>query len=146
MARRKTHAPLKVLINGRIAGLLASDASGATRFQYDEKWLEWKHRFAISLSLPMRTTAYQGAPVVAVFDNLLPDNPDIRRRVAERTGAQGTDAYRLLEQIGRDCVGAMQFLPEEIEAEPMALTGEPISDEETARQPWRCPFGDRSRT
>ena len=41
----------------------------------------------------------------------------IRRRVAERTGAQGTDAYSLLEQIGRDCVGAMQFLPEEIEAE-----------------------------
>lgn len=133
MARRKTHAPLKVLINGRIAGLLASEASGAIRFQYDDKWLEWEHRFAISLSLPMRTTAYQGAPVVAVFDNLLPDNPDIRRRVAERTGAQGTDAYSLLEQIGRDCVGAMQFLPEEIEAEPMPLTGEPISDEEIER-------------
>lgn len=130
MARRKTHVPLKVLINGRIAGQLASEASGAIRFQYDDKWLEWEHRFAISLSLPMRSTPYQGAPVVAVFDNLLPDNTDIRRRVAERTGAQGTDAYSLLEQIGRDCVGAMQFLPEEIEAEPMVLTGEPIGDEE----------------
>lgn len=100
MARRKTHAPLKVLINGRIAGLLASEASGATRFQYDDKWLEWEHRFAISPPLPMRTTAYQGGPVAAVFDNLLPDNPDIRRRVAERTGTQGTDAYSLLGQIG----------------------------------------------
>jgi HipA-like protein len=70
-----------------LVGLLASEASGATRFQYDDRWLEWEHRFAISLSLPMRTTPYQGAPVVAVFDNLLPDNPDIRRRVAERTGA-----------------------------------------------------------
>lgn len=36
-------------------------------------------------------------PVAAVFDNLLPDSADIRRRVAERTGAAGTDAYSLLE-------------------------------------------------
>lgn len=133
MARRKTHVPLKVLINGRIAGRLEKEASGAIRFQYDETWLDWAHRFAISLSLPMRTAAYQGAPVVAVFDNLLPDNPNIRRRVAERTGAQGTDAYSLLEQIGRDCVGAMQFLPEDIEPAKTEIEGEPISDDEIER-------------
>lgn len=87
MARRKTSAPIRVLI------------SGATQFQYDESWLDWAHRFAISLSPPLRAPAYQGASVVAVFDNLLPDNPNIRHRVAERTGAQMTDAYSLLEQI-----------------------------------------------
>ena len=130
MARRRTHIPLKVLINGRIAGRLEKEASGAIRFQYDESWLDWAHRFAVSLSLPMRTTAYQGASVVAVFDNLLPDNPNIRRRVAERTGAQGTDAYSLLEQIGRDCVGAMQFLPEEMQPQTTGIEGELIDDEE----------------
>ncbi|MEI9891356.1 MAG: HipA N-terminal domain-containing protein [Caulobacteraceae bacterium] len=41
-----------------------------------------------------------------MFDNLLPDNIHVRRQVAERTGAEGADAYSLLAQIGRDCVGA----------------------------------------
>ncbi|WP_411341385.1 HipA N-terminal domain-containing protein [Sphingopyxis sp. J-6] len=103
MARTKTHVPLDVLINGRLAGQLEKETSGAISFRYDESWLAWEHRFAISLSLPLRSIIYRGAPVIAVFDNLLPDNSNIRRRVAERTGAAGTDAYSLLEQIGRDC-------------------------------------------
>jgi serine/threonine-protein kinase HipA len=45
------------------------------------------------------------------FDNLLPDNPDIRRRIRERYRARSTDAFDLLEEIGRDCVGAVQLLP-----------------------------------
>lgn len=130
MARSKTHIPLNVLINGRLAGRLEKEASGAIQFQYDESWLAWEHRFAISLSLPLRKAVYRGAAVVAVFDNLLPDNPNIRRRVAERTGAQGTDAYSLLTQIGRDCVGAMQFLPDEADPPATALDGVAVSDEE----------------
>lgn len=133
MARRKTHAPLDVLVNGRLAGRLEKQSNGAIRFQYHENWLDWEHRFAISLSLPLRSGAYLGAPVVAVFENLLPDNPDIRRRVAERTGAEGVDAYSLLTQIGRDCVGAMQFLPEGSEPAPAGIEGEPIDDREIER-------------
>ena len=40
----------------------------------------------VSLSLPLREERYIGAPVIAVFENLLPDNETIRRRVAERRG------------------------------------------------------------
>jgi serine/threonine-protein kinase HipA len=128
MARRKTHAPLNVLINGRLVGQLRKEANGAVSFQYDQSWLDWSPAFAISLSLPMREAAYSGAAVVAVFDNLLPDNENVRRRVAERMGAQGTDYYSLLEAIGRDCVGAMQFLAD-YAGEPGTpdVQGEPIS-------------------
>ena len=97
MARKKTHVPLDVLINGRLAGQLEKETSGATSFRYDESWLAWEHRFAISLSLPLRSTICRGAPVIAVFDNLLHDNSNVRRRVAERTGAAGPDAHSLLE-------------------------------------------------
>lgn len=129
MARKKTHIPLDILINGRLAGQLEKETSGAISFRYDDSWLDWEHRFSISLSLPLRSTIYRGAPVVAVFDNLLPDNPNIRRRVAERTGAAGSDAYSLLEQIGRDCVGAMQFLPhDEDGSRERAIRGELIGD------------------
>ena len=40
--------------------------------------------------------AYSGAPVIAVFDNLLPDSDHLRRQIAARTHAEGTDAYSLL--------------------------------------------------
>jgi serine/threonine-protein kinase HipA len=62
--------------------------------------------------LPLREDHYGGDPVIAVFDNLLPDNDDTRRIVAARQHADGTDPYSLLATIGRDCVGALQFLPE----------------------------------
>ena len=131
MARKKTHAPLDVLINGRQVGSLEKAASGAISFRYSEEWLAWEHRFAASLSLPLTPAAYRGAPVIAVFDNLLPDRDAVRRRVAERMGAQGTDFYSLLEAIGRDCVGAMQFLPEGADqAQSTDIESEPVSDTE----------------
>ena len=129
MSRRKTHAPLNVLINNRLVGRLEKEPNGAIAFQYDPSWLDWSHAFAVSLSLPLRSAAYRGALVTAVFDNLLPDRADIRRRVAERTGAEGIDPYSLLAAIGRDCVGAMQFLPDGIAVGVDAgIEGEPISD------------------
>jgi len=48
-----------------------------------------------------------------VFENLLPDSEAFRRRVAENAGANRSDTYSLLSRIGRDCVGALQFLPED---------------------------------
>ncbi|OKL45111.1 type II toxin-antitoxin system HipA family toxin [Pseudovibrio exalbescens] len=109
MGRRRTHVPLSVLLNNRRIGTLIKEPSGAVVFQYDETWLAWDYALPVSLSLPLREEAYRGAPVVAVFENLLPDADALRRRVAERVGAAGTDAYSLLAAIGHDCVGALQF-------------------------------------
>lgn len=131
MGRRRTHAPLNVFINSRHVGQLEKELSGAIQFRYDPTWLEWTSAFPISLSLPLRPAAYRGEAVMAVFDNLLPDNPSVRRQVAEKTGAQGADAYSLLEQIGRDCVGAMQFLPDGMDIDAATpIQGEPVSDDE----------------
>lgn len=131
MGRRKTHAPLNVLINNRLVGRLEKEPGGAIAFQYDQTWLDWPPHFPISLSMPPRKASFRGEQVVAVFDNLLPDNPTVRRLLAERTGAQGSDSYSLLEQIGRDCVGAMQFLPDGMAINAFQpIEGEPVSDEE----------------
>jgi serine/threonine-protein kinase HipA len=67
----------------------------------------------VSLSLPLREDAFKGPVVAAFFENLLPDSEPLRRRVSEKVGAEGIDAYSLLSCIGRDCVGALQFLPED---------------------------------
>ena len=110
MPRRPRHSPLRVLLNNRLVGHLRKAASGAIEFQYDTEWLAWEHALPVSLSLPLREDPYRGAEVGAVFDNLLPDSDALRRRVAEKVGAEGSDAYSLLAAIGRDCVGALQFL------------------------------------
>jgi len=84
----------------------------------------------VSLSLPLREDVYRAAPVVAVFESLLPDSDVRRKRVAEKVGAQGIDAYRLLAAIGRDCVGALQFIAGDgspVDA-PREIEGDAVDD------------------
>jgi serine/threonine-protein kinase HipA len=133
MARKRTRIPLLVYLNGRLVGRLNREASGAIDFRYDTDWLGWEHAFPVSLSLPLREERYIGAPVIAVFDNLLPDSADIRNRLAARRQADGTDAFSLLAKVGRDCVGALQFLPEgEEPGAAGAIDARPASHEEIA--------------
>jgi len=133
MARSRTHPRLIVYQNGEIVGYLSKQPSGAIEFIYADEWLSNERAFPVSLSLPLREDAFRGAPVVAVFENLLPDSESLRSRVAEKVGADGTDAYSLLAQIGRDCVGALQFFSEDDDINFLGLNtilGEEISEEE----------------
>ncbi|WP_340645566.1 type II toxin-antitoxin system HipA family toxin [Phenylobacterium sp.] len=133
MARRPAHAPLAVYMNNRRVGRLLKQSSGAIEFRYEQSWLDQPGAIAVSLSLPLREDRYIGAPVAAVFENLLPDSPAIRNRVAERMGAAGVDAFSLLAKIGRDCVGAMQFMPEdEVPTDSTAIRGEPVNEADIA--------------
>jgi serine/threonine-protein kinase HipA len=133
MARRRSYEPLNVYLNSRLVGQLRREPSGAIEFQYGGEWLSWQHTLPISLSLPLRENAYSGAPVSAVFENLLPDNDTIRNRIAARARAAGTDAYNLLSAIGHDCVGALQFLSADIDPGPAGVVdGVRVSNKEIA--------------
>lgn len=134
MARHRQRLDLRVYLSNRLVGTLRKEAGGAVEFRYDETWLAWEHALPVSLSLPLREDAWRGAPVIAVFENLLPDSDALRRRVAERVGARGTDAVSLLAAIGHDCVGALRFLPtDEPPADDDAVTGEPLTEEDIER-------------
>ncbi|TYR35646.1 type II toxin-antitoxin system HipA family toxin [Mesorhizobium microcysteis] len=133
MARRRAHAPLNVFLNARLVGTLRRESTGAIDFQYAKDWLDWESTFPVSLSLPLREDRYIGAPVINVFDNLLPDSDAIRKRVAERVGAGDTDAYSLLTALGRDCVGALQFIPDGVDPGKAGATdGTPVTDDDVA--------------
>jgi serine/threonine-protein kinase HipA len=133
MGRKRAHVPLNVFLNSRLVGVLRRESTGAIDFQYMRDWLDWRGTFPVSLSLPLREDRYIGAPVINVFDNLLPDSDPIRKRVAERVGADGTDAFSLLTALGHDCVGALQFLPDGIDPGTAGdADGKPVSDDEVA--------------
>lgn len=134
MARRPAHEPLNVFLNARLVGRLRRGAGGAIDFTYDPSWLDWANTMPVSLSLPLRESRYVGEPVVAVFDNLLPDSEGLRRRIAERVRAGGTDAFSMLTALGHDCVGALQFLPEGEDPGPAGVVaGKPVDTNEIAR-------------
>lgn len=132
MGRKRHHKPLRVLFDNRLLGHLSKETSGAIEFRYDQEWLDQNGATPVSLSLPLRKDSYKGAPVAAVFENLLPDSDLLRKRVAEKVGASGTDAYSLLSEIGRDCVGALQFVPYDDQSvhDTSRIDGEPVSDAE----------------
>jgi serine/threonine-protein kinase HipA len=107
------------------------------RLGYFDEWLADEQSRPLSLSLPFLpgNAPYQGQVVTDYFDNLLPDNDAIRRRLAQRHQAGGTDAFQLLAKLGRDCVGAIQLLPEgEAPSDVYEINGQVLNREGIARQ------------
>jgi serine/threonine-protein kinase HipA len=88
---------------------------GRDDLQYADTWLRSPNARPISLQFPLRPSnaPYTGPLVQRYFDNLLPDAKPIRERIARRFRLDSIDAFPLLEAIGRDCVGALQILPED---------------------------------
>lgn len=82
-------------------------------FQYDSLWVVSAEARPLSLSLPVNldNRPLQGDKVGFYFDNLLPDSEPIRKRIQSNFRTQSSDAFALLEAVGRDCVGAVQLLP-----------------------------------
>ena len=101
-------------MNGEFVGTWRLGAGGEDILEYDQAWKTAPQGRPLSLSLPFTpgTTPHRGEVVRAYFDNLLPDSQDIRARAASRFHAKSTDPFDLLTQIGRDCVGALQILPD----------------------------------
>ena len=105
-------ASLAVWMNGERVGEWTTLRTGTPVFRYDASWVQSPSARALSLSLPITADReVRGEAVDYYFDNLLPDNADIRRRIRSRFQTRSTDAFDLLSAIGRDCVGAVQLLP-----------------------------------
>ncbi len=135
MGRRSLSQKLTVWMNGIQVGVWEILRQGE-RFTYADAWISNAQGRPLSLSLPFvpGNAPYQGEEVGYYFDNLLPDSDAIRRRLAQRYQANGTDAFQLLAKIGRDCVGALQFLPEgEMPTDVDQIQGRPLSEAEIAQ-------------
>src|SRR5690554_248428 len=100
-------------MNGeRVATWERGDRGG--RLTYASQWLASSASRPLSLSLPLLPPgeSHRGEVVGNWFENLLPDSSDIRTRIRDRFGLRSTATFELLQAIGRDCVGAVQLLPE----------------------------------
>jgi serine/threonine-protein kinase HipA len=125
---------LNVWMNGEFVGEWTETSTRTPLFRYARAWQESPRARALSLSLPLTATReVRGEAVESYFDNLLPDNPDIRRRIRERYALRSAGTFELLEAIGRDCVGAVQLLPSDREpAGWNRIAAEPLNDDDVA--------------
>ena len=136
MGRRSHSRALAVWANGLRVGRWLIPASGPMEFSYDPAWVESKEARPLSLSLPIDLDGLpvKGEKVGFYFDNLLPDSEAIRRRIQTRYHTRSGDAFDLLEAVGRDCVGAVQLLPEGKDPEGVfKIQGVPLSELEVER-------------
>lgn len=127
--RSKNRQSLNLWINGQLAGSWHAHKNRPQEFRYEDAWIHSPHGRMISLSMPFQpgNLSYKGDVVANFFDNLLPDSDLIRQRIQKNYGIKGSSTFDLLAEIGRDCVGAIQLLPEDkkpdgwnrIEARPL---------------------------
>ena len=133
---RPSHArALSVWSNGERVGTWTIPARGESQFLYDRAWRESALGRPLSLSMPYTGgMPLRGNVVRDYFDNLLPDSEPIRKRLASHYSLASIDAFDLLQEIGRDCVGAVQLLEEnEAPADVRRIDGMPMSEEEVER-------------
>lgn len=133
---RHTPNALGLWMNGIFVGTWGHHPHAGETLQYDDAWMTSEQGRPLSLSLSFKpgNPEYRGDAVRAYFENLLPDSKAIRDRVARRFKVRSTDAFDLLAEVGRDCVGALQILPAGVvPADSMTIQATPMSEAEVAQ-------------
>ena len=133
MGRKRQRRTLYIYVGTSRVGQYTRAPNGATSFRYDSEWLSADHAFPISLSMPLSDRIWSGEGAASFFDGLLPDDRSIREKIAAREHAESAGIFDLLAVIGRDCVGALRFVPEGADAgDPTRIAYRPVIDEEIA--------------
>jgi serine/threonine-protein kinase HipA len=104
---------LDVHLRGERIGTLFPAGADDYRFAYAPEVVERVGAGATLLSntLPVRPEPYSAAATRAYAEALLPEGA-WRGRLARELGVDADDGYTLLAKLGRDCSGAVVFLPE----------------------------------
>lgn len=123
-------------MNGEFVGIWSVRPASGDTLEYAPSWAASPHGRPLSLSLPFTpgNQPHRGEAVRTYFENLLPDSQLIRERLARRFQAGATDAFTLLADIGRDCVGALQILPDATPPEASTtINATPLTNAEVAQ-------------
>lgn len=128
---------LSVRLRGLQIGVLKL-INGKMEFTYDENT-----NTPISLSLPLQKEPFKEKACRAFFGGLLPENPNIRELLAQKYNINVNDDFKLLEQIGRDCAGAISFHKIEDPQKPqqtIKIEGRILSEEELKKYITELPY------
>lgn len=101
----------RVSIDGRPVGKLEELEDGGSRFTYDPEWLRTDGAQPVSLTLPLRADPYISKGLHPFFENLLPEGWLLEISTAKLKVSKD-DIFGLLLATCRDCIGAIEVVPE----------------------------------
>jgi serine/threonine-protein kinase HipA len=107
---------LPVLYEGRTVATIRAVANSMS-LVYDDSWLSAPDRFPVSLAMPPRREAYDGALVLPWLMNLLPEGEPFRAMI-RALGTAPEDALGLIAQTGNDLAGALSIGAQPPRGEP----------------------------
>ena len=122
---------LSVWWDRKLVGDLSLNQYGEPEFTYAGAWLASEDARAISVSLPLRTEAFNRRETLPFFEGLLPEAAQ-RTAIAQTLGISERNEFRLLEELGGDIAGALEVWPAGETPPPAqtAPTNQPLSDEQ----------------
>jgi serine/threonine-protein kinase HipA len=101
---------LTVLLGGRVAGVVTQGDGGGLSLDYDPAYQASADALPVSLSMPLTTRTHPNAVVRAFCQGLLPDNDSVLDRWGRDFQVSPGNPFALLEHVGEDCAGAVQFV------------------------------------
>ncbi|MDO8645985.1 MAG: type II toxin-antitoxin system HipA family toxin [Candidatus Planktophila sp.] len=101
-----------VVIGGKISGRLTQDRHGIISFQYEAAYQALPSPTPLSLSMPVAQAVHKGRIINDWLNNLLPDNEAVLARWGAQYKVSPKNPFALMEHVGRDVAGAVQFVPE----------------------------------
>lgn len=107
---------LKVMleINGMnmLVGRLVGENSADAEFKYEQEYLQNPQARAISVSLPLQENSFSNIQTRTFFDGLLPEGYT-RRCVAAEMRVAADDYISILQNLGKECLGAIQIIDDD---------------------------------
>lgn len=112
---------LSIIATGRLVGRVVRTGNRLT-FRYAPSWAGADDAFPLSVSMPVVLEEHPHRVTDAWLRGLLPDNNMVLDQWGKRFHVSPRNPFKLLEHVGGDCAGAIQFVrPERQEA----LLGDP---------------------
>ncbi|MHC1727755.1 MAG: type II toxin-antitoxin system HipA family toxin [Syntrophobacteraceae bacterium] len=101
---------LDVYLCDDLVGRLLQDDHGDLAFRYADSWLESAAAIPLSQSLPLEEKSFRRKQCRGFFAGVLPEQ-SMREIIARNLGISAKNDFKMLEQIGGECAGAVTFMP-----------------------------------
>lgn len=110
MARRKRG---RVFVEKSFAGII-EQKEGLYSFTYDEGYLNSPNQKPVSLTLPLRKSAYEQKTMIAFFDGLIPEGW-LLNIITENWKVNPRDRMGLLLLACKDCIGNVSVVEDHLD-------------------------------
>lgn len=118
---------------GQKIGTLTQSGAGSLSFQYLPGVSD---NLQLSVAMPVREAPYSAKTTRAFIEGLVPEGHGVREALGREFDVSPQNPFALLEHIGADCAGAVQFFSPESDETPLKATGGlvPCDEEEIANR------------